>query len=343
MYFFHHYFQTLVANLLDRYEAARMPAKDFLQIELLALKELQWSLEISSAEWSKWLLHLRSSNITLERTRPTTQNFHFVVARLIQDAIIATGSKDEMLKAGLPAETGGQMMRGRNVSEMNRPTLWQDSSPTLVASSSGTSPPATEGLHARVNGNIADGPYGLYALQRKLENVQRDAGVQLPKYIPWDTSLDPVVHVQSRSRSSSGSGPKLVGDMKVFGTPYGNLSYDPMLMMGSRYDGENLAVHNRLASYGQWARQAEMYYGSNFSDMGKMATVPTNGKFVPIGGGPVMPMACPDVLAPRGNAPVLLDYNGTKGMMTRPLKTCNIVDMDYGMVDMSYPGWQPRL
>lgn len=236
-------------------------------------------------------------------------------------------------------------MRGRNVSELNRPMQWQDSSPTLVASSSGTSPQATEGLHARVNGNIADGPYGLYALQRKLENVQRDAGVQLPKYIPWDTSLDPVVHVQSRSRSSSGSGPKLVGDMKVFGAPYGtaNLSYDPMLMMGSRYDGENLAAHNRLASYSQWARQAEMYYGGGFSDMGKMATGPTNGKFVPIGGGPVMSMACSDMLAARGNAPVLLDYNGTKGMMTRPLKTCNIVDMDYGMVDMAYPGWQPRL
>lgn len=169
-----------------RYEAARLPAKEFLDVELLALKELSWSLEISALEWNKWLHYLRTANISLERTRPTTENYHFVLARLLQDAIIATGDKDEI----------AIWKRGR---QRNRLTavgvgLWDSYEGASTA-------------------NEVEGPFGLYALQQKLDRMNQSVReVAIPseavplKFIPWDTSLDPVVHVQPRARSGSGTG-----------------------------------------------------------------------------------------------------------------------------------------
>lgn len=320
-----------------------MPGADFLQIELLALKELHWSLEISSKDWSNWLLHLRTSNITLERTRPTTQTFHFVVARLIQDAIIASGDSEDGLNSG-PAGAYGRYGGGRHqiVTDMKKPNLWQDSSPTLVASSHGASPPATDGLHARVNGNIADGPYGLYALQRKLESVQRDtAAFHAPKYIPWDTSLDPVVHVQSRSRSSSGSGmgPLMGGETK------GIAAFDPAA--GGRR-GKNGTKHGHSPSEGQWPRQSDVYGGGGFhGEYGKpVALGPINGYAMPFGGGSFGPVSCEDVLSGRRGTQTLLDHTGNKGMLVRPFKTCNVAEvpyLGYAIVDPALFPWQMRL
>lgn len=322
------------------YEAARMPGADFLQIELLALKELHWSLEISSKDWSNWLLHLRTSNITLERTRPTTQTFHFVVARLIQDAIIASGNNEDSFgQAGAYGRYGG---RHQIVTDVKKPNLWQDSSPTLVASSHGASPPATDGLHARVNGNIADGPYGLYALQRKLESVQRDpTAFQAPKYIPWDTSLDPVVHVQSRSRSNSGSGmgPLMGEEMK------GAAFFDSV--NGVRR-GRNGTKHGHSPSEGQWPRQSDMYGGGGYhGEYGKpVALGPTNGYGMLFGGGSYGPVSCEDVLSGRRGAQPILDHTGSKGMLVRPFKTCNVAEVPfvgYAIVDPALVSWQMRL
>ena len=336
---------TIVPNPLDRYEAARMPGADFLQIELLALKELHWSLEISSKDWSNWLLHLRTSNITLERTRPTTQTFHFVVARLIQDAIIASGDNEDGFSAGpTGGRYGGYGARHQIVTDVKKPNLWQDSSPTLVASSHGASPPATDGLHARVNGNIADGPYGLYALQRKLESVQRDAAAfQAPKYIPWDTSLDPVVHVQSRSRSSSGSG---MGPLMGGETKGAAMIFDPAA--GGRR-GRNGTKHGHSPSEGQWPRQPNVYGGGGFhnGEYGKtVALGPINGYGMPFGGGSYGPISCEDVLTGRRGAQTFLDHNGSKGMLVRPFKTCNVAEVPfvgYAIVDPALVSWQMHL
>jgi hypothetical protein len=322
-----------------------MPSQDFLQIELLALKELHWSLEISSKDWSNWLLHLRTSNITLERTRPTTQTFHFVVARLIQDAIIASGDNDELFKAGM-AGGYGRYGGGKHqiVTDMKKPNLWQDSSPTLVASSQGASPPATDGLHARANGNIADGPYGLYALQRKLENVQRDAAFHAPKYIPWDTSLDPVVHVQSRSRSGSASGPHVGGEPKGVGLTLGGVNSISDPAGGSRH-GRNAIKHGHSPSDGQWPRPSESYGGFH-TEYSKTATGPTNGYGIPFGGGSFGPISCEDVLAGRRGTQSILDHTGSRGMLVRPLKTCNITEGPYAgytVVDPALLSWPGRL
>lgn len=290
-------------------------------MELRALQELQWSLEISAKDWSNWLLHLRTSNITLERTRPTTQRYHFVVARLIQDAILEAGlEKEELAKMGIsPKLSELSFVTNRNSLIEVKKSMWNDTSPTLVASSQGSSPPVGETLHTRVNvnsngdKNIADGPYGLYALQRKLENVQRDAILNPKsdiKYIPWDTSLDPVVHVQgfgSRSRSGSGSTGRLSGDQIKAQQGTNNCVYDTSMSMG-------MNGHSYHISYGQWGgRHPQMdAYGS---------------------GGAAM--TCADVLGRGYDYPSLkpLDYsdNGTKGMtMIRPLKTCNTVALAQG-------------
>jgi len=343
------------------YEAARIPAASFLQIELLALTELHWSLEITAKEWSNWLLHLRTSNITLERTRPTTQTYHFVVARLIQDAILEAGlGKEELVRMGIAPH--GQLdgcicPKGMNVvgesygGEKKKP-IWTETSPTLVASSQGASPPTSEGLYTRVNvhphnKNIAEGPYGLYALQRKLENVQRES-VMNPqaavKYIPWDTSLDPVVHVSTRSRSGSGSMEEGVG-------MGGRSNMDTMMKggMGTEMvlDGD-IFGHSRQVSYGQWPRM------DSYNGMITCADVLTHA------GRGNMQTQHPgyDYMGTKtqqfddsGCGTKSLDYTGglSKGLTTRPLKTCNTVAFSQGQgfdnygVDPLFSAWPMRL
>ena len=288
-----------------------MPAKDFLEIELLALKELHWSLEITSKDWMNWLLYLRTGNITLERTRPTEMNFHFVVARLIQDAIISGGGKDELLKTGVA--TGlGRLDAAQTLPMGKKAKVWYDNSPTLVASSQGASPPSFEGLHARVTGNIADGPYGLHSLQRKLEMIQRNPDSSMPRFIPWDTSLDPVVQVQSRSRSSSGSEARLGGDKGVSASVRSSMHLDGARC---RYDADDMVGPGSFAPYGEWFGQLE--YGG-YGEVSKKAFGSFNA--------PTRPVTCGDVLGGGKSNLYSIDYDGTTGMMGRPYKTCNAVD-----------------
>lgn len=307
------------------YEAARMPAKDFLEIELLALKELQWSLEITSKDWMNWLLYLRTCNITLERTRPTEMNFHFVVARLIQDAIVSGGGKDELLKTGVANGLGRLETRTQTLPIGKSTNMWHDNSPTLVASSQGASPPSFEGLHARINGNIADGPFGLHALQRKLEMIQRNPESSMPRFIPWDTSLDPVVQVQSRSRSSSGSGAPLGGDKGVSAPVRSS-----MLLDGARcrYDADGVVGPASFPPYGEWVGQPE--YGGGYGEVGKKVFGSYNA--------PTRPVTCGDVLSGGKSNLYPIDYDGMTGMMGRPYKTCKAVDNNlYDMPMMGHP------
>ncbi|KAG8753184.1 hypothetical protein FRC14_006329 [Serendipita sp. 396] len=317
------------------YDVARMPAKDFLEIELLALKELQWSLEISSKDWTNWLLYLRTCNITLERTRPTEMNYHFVVARLIQDAIINGGGKDELLRAGVSGGFGRLELHAQTKMEGIKANAWHDTSPTLVPSSHSGSPPAFEGLHAHVKGNIAEGPFGLNALQRKLEMIQQNPEASLPKFIPWDTSLDPVVQVQSRSRSSSGSGARLGADFLGSGTTVGNNMLLEGAGAGCKYNVEGVDGRGHVP-YGPWPRHFDAYGGycgvPKAFGPGEMYT---------------RPITCGELLANCGGSQFPLEYNGMMGTMGRPFKTCNAADSNLLHGATAHPlyaaSWIPRL
>ncbi|KAG8833996.1 hypothetical protein FRC17_009722 [Serendipita sp. 399] len=296
------------------YDVARMPAKDFLEIELLALKELQWSLEISSKDWTNWLLYLRTCNITLERTRPTEMNYHFVVARLIQDAIISGGGKDELLKAGVSGGFGRLEAQTQTKVEVIKPSAWHETSPTLVPSSQGGSPPMFESLHTRVKGNIAEGPYGLNALQRKLEMIQQNPEASMPKFIPWDTSLDPVVQVQSRSRSGSGSGARLGAELLGSGTTAGNNTLLDGAVSGCKYNVEVVDGRGHVP-YGPWPRHFDAYTG--FCGVSKAFGA---------GDAYTRPITCGELLASCGGSQFPLEYNTMMGTMGRPFKTCNAAD-----------------
>lgn len=328
------------------YEAARLPANSFLQMELLALQELHWSLEISAKDWSNWLLHLRTSNITLERTRPTTQTYHFVVARLIQDAILEAGlEKEELVRMGIAAPVhadGYTYPKGMNVARElyggdKKKPVWTENSPTLVASSQGASPPTSEGLHARVNvhhhnKNIAEGPYGLYALQRKLENVQREAMINpqaAVKYIPWDTSLDPVVHVATRSRSGS------VEEGAGMG---GRLNMDNNMMKGTGAD--DVYGHSRQVSYGQWPRVDS--YGGMITCADVLTHAGRGSISMHSQPGYDYMGAKPQQFGDSGCGMKSLDYTSglSKGLTTRPFKTCNTVALAQGQGFDSY-GYDP--
>jgi len=341
------------------YEAARLPAASFLQIELLALQELHWSLEITAKEWSNWLLHLRTSNITLERTRPTTQTYHFVVARLIQDAILEAGlEKEELVRMGIAshgqvdgyAYPNGMNVAGELYGGEKKKHFWTENSPTLVASSQGASPPTSEGLHARVNvlhynKNISEGPYGLHSLQRKLENVQRESIINpqaAVKYIPWDTTLDPVVHVSTRSRSGSGS----MGEGIGMG---GQSNMDPTMKGGMVLDGDVFG-HSRQVSYGQWPRVDSHSGMMTCTDMLAYAGGRGNMQSQQQPGYDYMGVK-PQQFDDAGYRRKSLEYNSglTKGMTMRPFKTCNTVALAQGQgfdnygFDPLFSAWHMRL
>ena len=150
----------------DRYEAAGVPAADFLQFELVALGELKWSLEITSDEWINWIDYLQSSNTQLECIAPIQQSYHWAIGNALYEALVAM----RLLRSSGSAYSGSSAGSASHASSTS-------ASPQL--------PPHTSEIPELY-------PY-------------RQPVVQLApiKHIPWDTSEDPVVEVRSHRRSSS--------------------------------------------------------------------------------------------------------------------------------------------
>lgn len=150
----------------DRYEAAGVPAADFLQFELVALGELKWSLEITSDEWINWLDYLQSSNTQLECTAPIHQSYHWAVANALYEALVAM----RLLRSSGSAYSGSSAGSASRASSTS-------ASPQL--------PPHTSEVPE---------------LHQYRQPTVHPAPV---KHIPWDTSEDPVVVMRSHRRSSS--------------------------------------------------------------------------------------------------------------------------------------------
>jgi hypothetical protein len=153
-------------TLIDRYEAAGVPAADFLQFELVALGELKWSLEITSDEWINWIDHLQSSNTQLERTAPIHQSYHWAIGNALYEALVAM----RLLRSSGSAYSGSSAGGASHASSTS-------ASPQL--------PPPTSEIP-------------------ELYSYHHPAIQPAPvKHIPWDTSEDPVVEVRSHRRTSS--------------------------------------------------------------------------------------------------------------------------------------------
>ncbi len=153
-------------NSADRYEAAGVPAADFLQFELVALGELKWSLEITSDEWINWIDYLQSSNTQLECAAPIHQSYHLAVGNALYEALVAM----RLLRSSGSACSGSSAGSASHASSTS-------ASPQL--------PPHTSEISE------------LYSYRQP---TIQPAPV---KHIPWDTSEDPVVEVRSHRRSSS--------------------------------------------------------------------------------------------------------------------------------------------
>ena len=150
----------------DRYEAAGVPAADFLQFELVALGELKWSLEITSDEWINWIDYLQSSNTQLECAAPIHQSHHWAVGNALYEALVAM----RLLRSSGSAYSGSSAGSASHASSAS-------ASPHLPPHTSEISE-----LHSYRQPTIQPAPV---------------------KHIPWDTSEDPVVEVRSHRRSSS--------------------------------------------------------------------------------------------------------------------------------------------
>ena len=150
----------------DRYEAAGVPAADFLQFELVALGELKWSLEITSDEWINWIDYLQSSNTQLECSAPIHQSYHWAIGNALYEALVAM----RLLRSSGSACSGSSAGSASHASS---------------ASASPQLPPHTTEIPELY-------PY--------CQPTSQPAPV---KHIPWDTSEDPIVEVRSHRRSSS--------------------------------------------------------------------------------------------------------------------------------------------
>lgn len=157
---------SINTDQVDRYEAAGVPAADFLQFELVALGELKWSLEITSDEWINWIDYLQSSNTQLECAAPIHQSYHLAVGNALYEALVAM----RLLRSSGSAYSGSSAGSASHASSTS-------ASPQL--------PPHISEISE------------LYSYRQP---TIQPAPV---KHIPWDTSEDPVVELRSHRRSSS--------------------------------------------------------------------------------------------------------------------------------------------